>query len=126
MAEYDRITHLKRLHQERKTRTYQKVDEAIKRLVKTKGNINFNSVSHESGISKATLYNNSEIRNRIENLRLKQTQDPTKGQIQREIDDNNKDAIIDSLKRKVKKLEEEKLELREQLKMLYAEVYKKV
>jgi uncharacterized protein (UPF0335 family) len=31
-----------------------------------------------------------------------------------------------SLKRKVKKLEEEKKELREQLKVAYAEVYKKL
>jgi len=126
MAEYDRAAHLKRLHRERKTKTYKRIDEAIKRLIKAKGNINFNSVSHESGISKATLYNNSEIRERIESLRLKQTQVPTSRQLKREIDDNNKDAIIDSLRRKIRKLEEEKLELREQLKMVYSEVYKKL
>lgn len=46
----------------RKTATRQKVDEAIKRLVGTNESINFNSVANESGVSKATLYNNVPIR----------------------------------------------------------------
>ncbi len=42
------------------------------------------------------------------------------------MDENNKDAIIVSLKRKIKKLDEENKELCEQLKFTYAEVYKMV
>lgn len=42
------------------------------------------------------------------------------------MDENNKDAIIVSLKRKIKKFDEENKELREQLKFAYAEVYKKI
>ncbi|AHL71642.1 transposase [Bacillus pumilus] len=38
--------------------------------------------------------------------------------------ENNKDALIASLKRKNKKLEEENRQLREQLKVAYADVYK--
>ena len=34
MAEYDRIEHLKTIHASRKATTYQKVDEAIKRLIR--------------------------------------------------------------------------------------------
>ncbi|BDG35357.1 hypothetical protein PcaKH15_12630 [Parageobacillus caldoxylosilyticus] len=37
---------------------------------------------------------------------------------------NNKVALIESLKRRIKKLEEENKQLREQLKVAYAEVYK--
>jgi len=40
--------------------------------------------------------------------------------------DNNKDAIIASLKRKIKRLEEENKELREQVKINYAEIYKQL
>lgn len=40
------------------------------------------------------------------------------------MNDNNKDAIIANLKRKIKKLEEENKELKEQLKINYAEIYK--
>lgn len=85
----------------------------------------FNSVGEEARISKATLYNNPEIRKRIESLREQQAQVPTLKQVKREVDENNKYAIIASLKRKIKKLDEENKELREQLKFAYAEVYKK-
>jgi hypothetical protein len=55
MSEYDRSAHLKVIHTKRKANTYQKVDEAIKRLLKANERINFNSVSSEAGVSKATL-----------------------------------------------------------------------
>lgn len=74
----------------------------------------------------ATLYNNRELRERIESLRQQQAEAPTPKQIKREIDENNKDAVIASLKRKIKRLEEEKKQLREQLKVAYAEVYRKI
>ena len=38
------------------------------------------------------------------------------------MDDNNKDAIIASLKRKMKKLEEENKELKEQVKINYDKI----
>ncbi|MEK5520838.1 DUF6262 family protein [Heyndrickxia sp. FSL W8-0423] len=126
MTKYDRREHLKLLHQERKVNTRKKVDNAIQRLIRANGNINFNSVAEEAGISKATLYNNPEIRKGIESLREQQAQVPTPKQVKREVDENNKDAIIASLKRKIKKLDEENKELREQLKFAYGEVYKKI
>ncbi len=69
MSEYDRSAHLKTIHAQRKANTYQKVDEAIKRLIRTNERINFNSVSSESGVTKATLNNNADIRKWIEVLR---------------------------------------------------------
>ncbi len=39
------------------------------------------------------------------------------------MNDNNKDAIIASLKRKIKRLEDENKELREQIKVNYADIY---
>jgi hypothetical protein len=42
----------------------EKVDQAIKRLLRANKSINFNSVSEESGVSKASLYNHSDIRER--------------------------------------------------------------
>ena len=58
MADYDRRDQLKEIHASRKAATYQKVDEAIQRLVRANGSINFNSVASEAGVAKATLYNN--------------------------------------------------------------------
>lgn len=110
MANYDRKEHLKAIHASRKATTSQKVDKAIQRLVRANGPINFNSVASEAGVAKATLYNNRELRERIESLRQQQAEAPTPKQIKREIDENNKDAdaVIASLKRKIKRLEEEK------------------
>ncbi|MGG0237789.1 DUF6262 family protein [Bacillus rhizoplanae] len=124
MAEYDRSAHLKAIHAKRKANTLQRVDEAIKRLLKANEKINFNSVSNEADVSKATLYNNKSFRSRIETLRNQQSQVPTPKQVKREMNESNKDALIASLKRKNKKLEDENKQLREQLKVAYADVYK--
>lgn len=126
MTDFNRNEQLKQLHKERKLKTQEKVDKAIQMLIKVQKPINFNSVANESGITKATLYNNSDIKERIEGLRLQQSKVPTPSQVKREMDENNKDAIIASLKRKIKKLEMEKKELREQLKISYADIYKQI
>jgi predicted transcriptional regulator len=126
MSNYDRRKHLEQLHDERRIKTHIRVDEAIQRLIKAKRTINFNSVAQEADLTKATLYNNADIRERIELLRHQQAQVPTPAQIKREMDDNNKDSIIASLKRKIKKLEEENKQLREQLKSSYCDFYKKI
>ena len=61
--------------------------------------INFNVVSKYANVSKATLYNHKKIRNKIEELR--------KQNIQTNViksKNDGKNAIIESLKRKIKKL----------------------
>ncbi|HBG2114819.1 TPA: transposase [Clostridioides difficile] len=126
MSEYNRTEHLKELHNKRKALTKEKVDKAIQRLVKAQKAINFNSIANESGITKKTLYDNEDIRECIETLRYQQSQVPTPSQVKRGMSDNNKDAIIASLKRKIKKLEEENKELKEQLKVNYADIYKQL
>lgn len=123
MAHYDRTAHLKSIHAQRKANTFEKVEQAIKRLIRANEDINFNSVSEESGVSKASLYNHVDIRKRIETLRHQQSQAPTPKQVKREMNDVNKDALIDTLKRKIKALENENKELREQMKKAYAQVY---
>ncbi|PER93732.1 transposase [Bacillus sp. AFS059628] len=126
MTKYDRSIHLKSIHTKRKADTYQKVNEAIKRLLKANEKINFNSVANEADVSKATLYNNKDFRSRIDTLRNQQSQVPTLKQVKREMNESNKDALIASLKRKNKKLEGENKKLREQLKIAYADVYRKL
>ena len=126
MSNYNRTEHLKELHSKRKAMTQEKVDKAIQRPVKAQKAINFNSVANESGVTKKTLYDNKDIRERIETLRYQQSQVPTPSQVKREMNDNNKDAIIASLKRKIKRLEEENKQLKEHLKVNYAEIYKQL
>lgn len=123
MSNYNRTEHLKELHSKRKAMTREKIDKAIQRLIKAQKPINFNSVANESSVTKKTLYDNEDIRELIETLRHQQSQVPTPSQVKREMSDNNKDAIIASLKRKIKRLEEENKELKEQLKVNYAYIY---
>jgi 16S rRNA G527 N7-methylase RsmG len=52
---YDRKKHLSQIHSQRKKNTVDKVDKAIQNLIKFNKNINFNSVSTESGISMLML-----------------------------------------------------------------------
>lgn len=126
MARYNRTDHMKSIHSSRKAQTQRKVDEAIQKLVRAKGKINFNSVASLAGVAKATLYNHSDIRERIETLRDQQANVSHPEMLKYKMDQNNKDAIIASLQRKIKKIEKENKELREQLKMAYGEIYKKI
>ncbi|QYR21240.1 hypothetical protein KZ483_26730 [Paenibacillus sp. sptzw28] len=77
MANYDRTAHLKSIQAQRKASTLEKVGQAISRLLRVNKSINFNSLSEESGVSQASLYNHSNIRQRIEYLRCQQLQAPT-------------------------------------------------
>lgn len=112
---FDRKNHMKNLHSNRKSITHDKVDKAIKRLIKNRKEINFNSVANESGVTKKTLYNNEDIRSRIEHLRYQQAQVQSPGEVKREMSDSNKDALIASLRRQVKKLKEENQNLKEKV-----------
>ncbi|ANN31767.1 transposase [Bacillus thuringiensis serovar coreanensis] len=116
MGNFNREEQLRKLHEKRKQTTKVKVEEAIKRLTKVSKAINFNSVAEEAGISKATLYNHSELKERIKFLRNQQEEAFVDSRIKR--DESNQNAIIASLKRKIEKLEKRKKELEEENKQL--------
>ena len=124
MGNYDLKEHLDNLHKKRRSRTNEKVDVAIAELIKKNEKVNFNSVSEVSGVTKATLYRNAEIRERIETLRFQQSKVLKPSQIKRQMNDENKDAIIASLKRRITKLERENERLKEQVKINYGEMFK--
>lgn len=116
MTNFAREEQLKRLHEDRKKETKKKVDEAIKRLTKNSKAINFNSVAEEAGVSKATLYNHSDLKERIEFLRNQQEEKFVYSRVKR--DENNQNAVIASLKRRIEKLETRNKELEKENKLL--------
>ena len=101
----------------------QKVDEAIKRLIKNQEKINFNSVSTESGVSKAYLYTHLDIRERIETLRKQQEGLPSPKQVKREMTDASKDVVIAAKNKRIKELEEENRLLKQELQKLRGKIY---
>ncbi len=109
----------------RQKETAKKVDQAIQHLIKTKGKINFNSVSEQAGVSKAYLYGHPEIRERIETLRKQQAGLPSPKQVKREMTDASKDVVIAAKNKRIKELEEEVQKLKDILKRKYGEEYDK-
>lgn len=124
MANFDREEQLRQLHEKRKQATKDKVEEAIKLLTKSAKAINFNSVAKEAGVSKATLYNHSELKERINFLRIQQEKAFVESRIER--DENNQNAVIASLKRRIEKLEKRKEELEKENKILREKENKKL
>lgn len=116
MANFNREEQIRQLHEERKRKTKEKVDTAIIRLTKNSKVINFNSVAEEAGISKATLYNHQDLKERIDFLRKQQEKSFVDARIKR--DESNQNAVIESLKRKIEKLEKKCKQLEEENKRL--------
>ncbi|MDC1541963.1 DUF6262 family protein [Candidatus Pseudothioglobus singularis] len=116
MSNFDREEQLKELHEKRKQATKHKVEEAIKRLTKNSKAINFNSVAAEAGVSKSTLYNHPDLKERIGFLRNQQQKAFVDSRIKR--DENNQNAVIASLKRRIEKLEKKNKELEQECRQL--------
>jgi len=114
---------LKAFAVKRQLETAKKVDDAIQSLIKTKAKINFNSVSMESGVSKAYLYKNTDLRTRIDALRKQQEGLPSSGQVKREMSDNSKDVLIAAIRQKIKKLEDENERLKQEAERLRGRLY---
>ena len=112
---FNREEQLRRLHEKESKQLKLKL-RTIKRLTKISKAINFNSVAEEAGVSKATLYNHPELKERIKFLRNQQEKAFEDSRIKR--DESNQNAIIASLKRKIEKLEKRKKELEEENKRL--------
>ena len=116
---------LKEYAQNKTKITLQKVDKAIRELSLGEQKINFNSVSNLSGVSKTFLYNNAEIKQRIEELRDKQTEQVIKQRLKYDKTDKTTDIIIMAKDKKIKELQEENRKLKEQLEVLRGKLYLK-
>lgn len=104
----------------------EKVDKAIRELSLTKQKVNFNSVAQLSGVSKTFLYNNQEIKKRIEELRDKQVSRTINQRAKYDKTSKSKDIIIMAKDKKIKELEEENKRLKEQLEVLRGKLYEKL
>jgi len=69
-------------------------------------------------ISKSFLYTNKQIRERIESLRNQQQQVKSPKAVKRNMSDESKDATIEMLRERIKRLEAENKRLKEENKRL--------
>ncbi|MFU7517745.1 DUF6262 family protein [Clostridium sp. HCS.1] len=122
----DNTKGLKEYAKQRSQMALDKVDKAIRELSLTEHKINFNSVSQLSGVSKTFLYNNQEIKKRIEELRDKQVSRTINQRAKYDKTSKAKDIIIMAKDKKIKELEEENKKLKEQLEVLRGKLYEKL
>lgn len=101
--------------------TVQKVEQAIKQLIKKNNRINFNTVSIESGVSKSYLYNHPAFRERIEMLRNQQGKSPKA--VKRQMSDKSNAAKIQILRDRIKELESENKRLKDENRRLQGKLY---
>lgn len=102
-----------------------KVNSTIQELQKHDNKINFNVVSRASGVAKTFLYENTEIRTKIENLRNKQINKEINQRAKFDKTAKSKDVIIAAKDRKIEKLENENKKLKEELNSLRCLLYNK-
>ncbi|MEL7243911.1 MAG: DUF6262 family protein [Cyanobacteria bacterium J06629_18] len=107
-------------HQKRES-ALKRAEEAITRLQQTNQPVNFKTVSEESGVSRTWLYKESDIKDRINQIKQKKT---SKSSDNKNVYNYLKKESIDTsqlyeLQQKVKKLETENYALRNHLEVVY-------
>ncbi|WP_252250116.1 DUF6262 family protein [Clostridium sp. ZBS13] len=104
---------LKEFAEKKNQETIEKVNKAIDKLKRSKTKkINFKTVAEESGVSKATLYNNDILKERILSLRAIQKGVPNDSIVATPKDKMKaKDDKIKQLYEEIKKLKEDKEKL---------------
>ncbi|MEH2295068.1 DUF6262 family protein [Nostoc sp.] len=107
--------------QRKRQEAFEKVEQGIQKLIKEQRVINFNTVAKASGLSKAWLYKEPEIKARIEHLRENNSQAKEIPPKQRS-SDASKDAIIKTLKERIKRVEAENRGLRDQHEAIYGRI----
>lgn len=117
---------LKKYAEEKTKITLEKVDKAIRELSLNGEKVNFNSVAIVSGVSKTFLYNNEDVKKRIEGLRQQQVSKEMNQRAKYDKTAKSKDIIIMAKDKKNKELEEENKKLKEQLEILRGKLYEKL
>lgn len=113
------ITGLLTAAKEKRRSALARVTKLINDLENTNQPISFSYISKESGVSKAWIYRQKDISDRINELRLKIAPQVKRLSPPTEI----KSSIVRALKDRIKKLEAENSALRKQLEVLYGKLY---
>ena len=110
------VSALKKQNSQRKQDTAERVNKAIDKLKRENASINFETVAKEAGVSRATLYNNTKLKERIMGLRAMDLRpssedgaEPKKTKVQRLED------TVAELRSRVQQLEADKKNLIVQL-----------
>ncbi len=111
--------------QSRKEHKRKGVEEAIATLLREQQPINFNTVARAATVSKAYLYSQPDLRERIEALRQQSVEQMVRERATRVAGktDASRDLVILAKDRRIKELESENRKLQQQLKVALAKAY---
>lgn len=119
-------------HAQRKAaETQQRVHQVIDQLLQEQHTVNFNTVAKAAQVTKSYLYAHQDVRERIEALRTEQGQ----ARIERQWADRQqhqsktertKDVLLEARDRRIKALEAENRQLKEELKVARGKLYEQV
>jgi len=101
-----------------------RIDAAIRTLISQGAPVNFNAIATLAQVSKTTLYNNPNLRARIEHLRRSTSSVPQSAK-KRAISDKGKDVILAAKNKRINELEAEVKRLSDILQRCYANEYEK-
>ena len=110
------VSALKKQNSQRKQDTAERVNKAIDKLKRKNASINFETVAKEAGVSRATLYNNTKLKERIMGLRaIALTPSPEDGTEPKKTKVQRLEDTVAELRSRVRQLETDKKNLVVQL-----------
>ncbi len=111
--------------QARREHKHKGVEEAIATLLREQKPVNFNTVARAAHVSKAYLYSQQDLRERIEALRQQSVEQLVRERATRSTGktDTSRDLVILAKDRRIKELETENRRLQQQLKVALAKAY---
>jgi hypothetical protein len=107
----------------KKEETAEKVEQAIKQLIKQNDRINFNTIATTAEVSKSYLYNQPDLRRRIESLRQQQRGATSPKSLKRNMSDESKEALLEVVRERIRELEKENKQLKEEIKRINGKLY---
>lgn len=122
MSREKRVETLKAVAEHKKQEAFESTEKAINKLIKEGKRISFGNIAKEAGVSVSYLYKYDEIKERIQQLR-KQQEQVKKSAAPQPASDKSKMVIINQLRDRIKKLENEINELRRANERLTGRVY---
>lgn len=114
MAHQRNTDGIKAAAQRKRVAALERTDAAIRELVKAGKAVNFTSVAEAANVSTAWLYEEADIKARIQQLREQGTPKAKSSQAKPRLSDASKDAIVTTLKGRIKTLEQRNRELSQQ------------
>ncbi len=114
--------------QSRKEQKRKSVENAIAALLREQKPVNFNTVAKAAAVSKAYLYSQPDLRERIEALRQQGVEQMVRERVTRSTGktDASRDLVILAKDRRIKAVEEENRKLKQQLKVALSRAYERI